>query len=225
MIEFNIVWLISLIVIISFSIIYVLNGIISYKKENKQSYSFLSNFPNELSFPNSIYRKRYLLFTLIYASLFSFVLWDTFPFISTFGSFKILVIFEAIFAIINGISFVLINLIEPKFIRQHTLISTIYLASCFGILAMISIFGILLFTTTGRILPLIIGIITTLLSILQILIILNPKLKDWAKLEAFVDENKNINYRRPKIFILALSEWLTFLLSTIGLILFLIVII
>ena len=61
MIEFNIVWLISLIVIISFSIIYVLNGIISYKKENKQSYSFLSNFPNELSFPNSIYRKRYLL--------------------------------------------------------------------------------------------------------------------------------------------------------------------
>ena len=90
---------------------------------------------------------------------------------------------------------------------------------------MISIFGILLFTTTGRILPLIIGIITTLLSILQILIILNPKLKDWAKLEAFVDENKNINYRRPKIFILALSEWLTFLLSTIGLILFLIVII
>ena len=131
----------------------------------------------------------------------------------------------SIFHIFSMLSFVLINLIEPKFIRQHTLISTIYLASCFGILAMISIFGILLFTTTGRILPLIIGIITTLLSILQILIILNPKLKDWAKLEAFVDENKNINYRRPKIFILALSEWLTFLLSTIGLILFLIVII
>lgn len=55
------------------------------------------------------------------------------------------------------------------------------------------------------------GILCGVCAIFGIFIAVNPKLKNWANLEKV-----NNNYERPKVFILAYTEWLSFFLLVIG---------
>ena len=63
-----------------------------------------------------------------------------------------------------------------------------------------------------------------LIGIFAMLVMVNPKLSNWAKLESSVDESGAIVERRPKYFVLAFSEWLVvfagLLLSTTSIIAF-----
>jgi len=63
-----------------------------------------------------------------------------------------------------------------------------------------------------------------LIGIFAMVIMVNPKLANWAKLESSVDESGAIVERRPKYFVLAFSEWLIvfagLLLSTASVIAF-----
>jgi hypothetical protein len=45
---------------------------------------------------------------------------------------------------------------------------------------------------------------------------MNPRLKKWAEMEKVAEADGTLSFRRPKIFILALSEWLLFALSLGG---------
>ena len=47
-----------------------------------------------------------------------------------------------------------------------------------------------------------------LIGLFTMLIMVNPKLANWAKLESSVDESGAIVEKRPKYFVLAFSEWL-----------------
>ena len=55
------------------------------------------------------------------------------------------------------------------------------------------------------------GILCALCALVCVIISINPRLKNWANLEK-IDNG----YARPKVFILAYSEWLIFFLLTIG---------
>ena len=57
-----------------------------------------------------------------------------------------------------------------------------------------------------------------------LIIMINPKLRDWARLEKQVNGDGTISYRRPKVFILALSEWLTILINHLSFVLILILV-
>ena len=55
------------------------------------------------------------------------------------------------------------------------------------------------------------GIICGVCALVCVILSLNPKLKNWANLEKL-----DTGYARPKVFILAFYEWLTFFLLVIG---------
>lgn len=48
------------------------------------------------------------------------------------------------------------------------------------------------------------------------LVLANPKLANWAKLESSVDESGAIVEKRPKYFVLAFSEWLVLFLAIVS---------
>jgi len=55
-----------------------------------------------------------------------------------------------------------------------------------------------------------------LFALASILLPLNPRLKHWADLEKVAEKDGTISFRRPKVFILALSEWLLYLFALVG---------
>ncbi len=54
------------------------------------------------------------------------------------------------------------------------------------------------------------GVVTLALSVIQTLIVFNPRLKQWSQLEKTGSNEKPL-YRRPARFVLAYSQWLTLL--------------
>ena len=66
---------------------------------------------------------------------------------------------------------------------------------------------------------LVLGIVSGVIAIAVLFLIVNPKLKNWAKLEV-EGEGEEKTYKRGKVFILAFTEWLILLLSVIGEIIF-----
>ncbi len=48
------------------------------------------------------------------------------------------------------------------------------------------------------------------LSAFLVFLPLNPKLRDWYRLEATTNKDGSVHYKRPKIFVLAFSEWLLY---------------
>lgn len=225
MIEKNLIWILSLILIGLFSVIYIVSGIVSFKKNTGENYSFFKHFPHELSFKDDSNRKLYLAILTVNACMCALILINAFPFIYNFKSFSGFLFVEFLFAAISSISFVVMNLIEAKFIKQHTIIATLYMVSTFAMLAITDAYCFLLYSMDKNTFHVTIGILSSFLTLIEILTIINPKLKDWAKLESTKNDSGEIEYKRPRFFPLAYSEWITFVISTLGLILFLIALI
>ena len=51
------------------------------------------------------------------------------------------------------------------------------------------------------------SIVHFVLSAFFVALPLNPKMRDWYRLEAMTNKDGSVSYKRPKIFILAFSEW------------------
>lgn len=51
-----------------------------------------------------------------------------------------------------------------------------------------------------------------LISLSSVILILNPKIRDWSKLEKKKNDDGSVSYARPKRFVLPYSEWLLFFL-------------
>ncbi|MDY0177654.1 MAG: sodium/proton-translocating pyrophosphatase [Erysipelotrichia bacterium] len=63
-----------------------------------------------------------------------------------------------------------------------------------------------------NILKIVIGAIVLLIMVVLILLVINPKMKEWNKLEEKTSEDGTVSYERPKRIILAYVEWLYFLI-------------
>jgi len=62
-------------------------------------------------------------------------------------------------------------------------------------------------------------IFATIFALLPVLLLFTPSLLEWYKLEKEVDEEGNISYKRPKVFILPFYEWLLALFASLSLLL------
>ena len=58
--------------------------------------------------------------------------------------------------------------------------------------------------------------ILILFAIAEFVLLFNPKLSSWPKLEAEMEEDGSISTKRPKIFVLAATEWATVGLDVLG---------
>lgn len=202
------------IILISVAIISIISCLI-YSLNNQKvkgiKYSFLNEFPNELKSKTKNSRiTNILLFTFISVSIaLAIVLPLRINDIELDPTLKYVAIFGVVSFILGALFFALINIVPPVFIVMHT---RIFLIMVTALMLSNTVFGIVSFFSfylLGNIKYLITLVMFAICALSLIVIMLNPKLITWTKLEKKKSVSDEIVYVRPKILSLAFSEWLS----------------
>lgn len=219
MIKPNLIWGIILGVYTLSFVLMITFGYLNKKKEDNKA-SLTNYFPFEIL---GSYLPTIFLYIFMIASFAPLLI-----IIPLFGEFGDLAIFNIVLASLFGIFGLVIGAlvkITTKYISPHIKLATILMAGAFLMSALTTLHFFLNFSMTSKF-PgsgaphLAFGIISGLLSIGMLVVMFNPKLKNWAQLEEHIDGDNKI-FDRPKFFPLAYSEWLAIGVTFISQILFL----
>ncbi len=219
MIKINLVWIFIFILYISSFLLFLIFNLIKIRK-SKKSYSFLNQFPFEF-----LANKTSDIFLYIFVGLSFLPILLILP---TFGEMGDLAIFNLVLTFLFGISgFFIASIfkISTLYLTPHFKVMTALFSMAFLTSALTALHFFLSFATYKRIslngtYYLIFAIISTLLSALMLVLLFNPKLKNWANLETRKNDD-SVTYVRPKFISLAYSEWISIAVITLSEILFL----
>lgn len=206
-----------------FSLIYLIN-IRTFKNVAGESFSFLRHFPFELDEDKRndrhfFLRAAIILIIPLMCASYVLILKDVYPLTSL----------AYIMTISGALSYVLLFflfIIDTKYVNVHLTLFLLFALTCV-INAISAIWLAFLFIDStlyisilfNDVIGYIIAIFGFIILAVEVVILVNPKIKNWAKLEKHVNEDGTIIYKRPKIFILALSEWLLIALNHLSFIL------
>lgn len=201
-----------LIMTLFLSVVLIYMGVFFFRFQQKRKFSFLQEFPYELT--TTIPVKMYPiyvgvggLFSLGYMSMGFFL----FPYPSVAMNLLLLISWA-----LTGMLLFLMFIIDMKEIKVHLLLDTLLFA--LSVLNYLLLATLMLITPYGNY-PMPLIIIGYVLALFPLAVALNPKLKSWAKMDEQLDSQMAVVYVRPKAFVLAYSEWLLFLSNILFLIL------
>ena len=223
MISPNIIWIFSL---SAFAVIVLTIFIVIFVSSRRMDpkFSFLRTFPyeymNERGNEVILFKPLlYVLTGLAFTPLFVIT-----PLIKEFGNLSF---FSVVISCVFGLAMIcncLLFFFDARYTKTHMVLFTV--ASCLTFLSntLTTIYAFVIFKgykdmAIDHTSSLILGIASGVLAIGVLFLIVNPKLKTWAKLEA-EGEGEEKTYKRGKVFILAFTEWLILLLSILGEIIF-----
>lgn len=202
---------------------FFLNRIVA--KQNNMDNVYTNKFPSEIfkAKEGPIYLNKVI--NYIYAGVSFGGIFVILPNIKSFGGVEIFSIIVSSVAGLVGLLDIINSEISVFYVKQHILISTIYMAGNFLLAALVGVNSYLYYqmgqttkASGGSIMSIIFAVLAALVAIAALIIMFNPKLKDWAKLVR-LNENDN-TYVRPKYFPLAFSEWLFNLIHFLSLLIF-----
>lgn len=225
MTNINILWVIFLIIYILVFLGLAVFRFINDKNAKDDNFSFLRNFPSEMIAYHPSSEKIYRIILYVFAGFcFSPVL-VVVPLIKEFGDLAWIAIFAGCVFGLEGIVFAGLHLFEPKYIKTHSLLATIFIVLGFFSSALTALYSFLSYNVyarfnEGSILSIICGVFAIIFALTELIIAVNPKLKDWIKLNKITNNDGSISYSRPKIVSLAFSEWLTALILFLSEIIF-----
>lgn len=208
---------IAAIVILSLSFLGMfIFGLSNYQETFKTKFSVLNMFPYELSFHN---QGQTLIFYRFFLYLYvAFSLTPSLLMVSKFfqfpGYMSYLIMISIVF-VINAVVLLTMHIIQAKFVRLHTLIATTYLAlSILGAGAVsIVLFNLYISNNQIDVNYLVLGVLEAVAGFALLVVMLNPRLRNWAEMNTEENEDGTVVVTRPKIFILALSEWLSIFIN------------
>ena len=224
MISINIPWIFLLVAFVGVFIALVVLSIVSLRFVEEENRSFTRLFPCELIKEANPLANSYRIILYVFSGLCFAPVFVVLPLINEFGGLGIFAMIISFLYGIEGIVMVSIFLFHIRYTNTHTKLSTGFMAGSFLVNALTTVYAFLTFKkwndfNKGSVLTLVMGIIAAVLAIGALLITLNPKLKDWARLIK-VESGEDVHYTRPKIFPLAFSAWLLILINFVGEIVF-----
>jgi hypothetical protein len=191
----------SLFIVISF--IYIYFSSLLFKREEKKKFSFLNGFPFEL-----VNRTVLFLSIMVLAGL-SAIFYIYFFYSAFFILNQPLTLLISLITSAMMVSWIFLLIVSPLKTKPHLLLSSIFMVLNTSLSSIITYY---LVVTPYEKYPDYLPFITGLIFIVQIILLINPRVKNWAILEK-KEDNGQIEFLRPKVFVLALYEWLFFLLS------------
>ena len=224
MISANLIWILSL---VGFAGIFLILLVLLFLNSSvtKKEFNPLRNFPYEFLKlnPNIASLFKPLMFVLT-GFAFSPIFFIT-PLMGEFGDLGFLTIFVTCIFGLAAVSNCLLFFFDARYTKTHIYLATISMCLTFLANALATLLSFLVFKHywgfgETRVPALILAILSTLVSLTILLIIVNPKLSSGAKVGYTMNENGERVYSRGRVFVLALSEWITILASIIGEILF-----
>lgn len=223
MINVNVLWIIFLILyVMSFVALIIFRFLLS---GDNIEYSYKRNFPCEIITSGSKMVPTYKIFLFIFAGLSFAPLFCILPKIGEFGSIGWLAILISILYGFCGVFIAAIHIFEAKFIKVHSIIATIFFSLTMLSSALSAVFSLLVFQVNNRFnlgsasSMIYMGLFIAI-TLFTLIIVINPKLKEWTKLEKVKLPDGSLGYDRPKVFILALSEWVVILAAVVSELLF-----
>ncbi len=207
--------------IISFLLLYLF-GNQAFEKEQRRKYSLLCDFPFELG------GDKPALFTRIpvYGLAVSILLMDSallfcYP-NPDFSHLLVLGILISVLSLLKAIAMAILFHVPAYRFKPHLGL----FAAFAGFTALSLVVEALAMMNLGKmaheLLPSLVGLpyvglgVLTLLALAEFVLLFKPKLADWPKLETEMEEDGTILTKRPKIFVLAATEWATILLGLLG---------
>ena len=188
----------------------------SLKDDRKRMYSILTDFPYEMMPKN---RKNYALIFL--AGYFLLSLLTNVSMFINFYDYAPTITGLLIISAFLTLAYAFFNL------RIHKLTASLekshlgrFFVMGLALILLTSINGIIFINLSKgcklETLVFVLSIIMFVIALAVAIILVNPRLKTWAKLEKVVDEDGASSLKRPKPFVLAFSEWITIFLGVIS---------
>jgi hypothetical protein len=190
------------------------------KRSQKKEYDFLSYFPYEF-YEDS--RGAYLgtrlfqgLYLLATTGLSLYLLSSFYAYAGLGFSYLIGI---AVFSFALGAVELLLTIVTPRNPKEHLLLFYLFGGLLSITVAMMGSFLYALYKKTpasGSVL-LLFALILFFLALCAFLVLLNPKLQKWDRLEAQAEKDGTVTFVRPRPFVLAASEWLLIALHLLAL--------
>lgn len=225
MISFNAIWLFSLVGIAAIALILLVMTMLNSSLRGKD-FSLLNNFPFEFLKINSGIAYTYKILMFILTGLAFSPLFVITPLIAEFGDLGFLSILITCVFGLTAIANCLLFFFDARFTKSHMVLVTVAMSLTFLSNTLATLLSILVYKTyldmsDSHPISLVLAIVSGLIAIGTLALILNPKLNNWAKLKIETSPNGEKIVTRPKVFILALSEWIIIFLGVIGELIFL----
>ena len=188
-------------------------------------FNILQYFPYEILKQRSplVYIGKVFLFALSLPSLLTII----FLIINKahFGDLLYLEIIIGAVSFFISLLYIIMSFIPVDEIKARNILVTFEMALTFLMSALTSFNGIYFYLlylskSSGSIAHLILGIVAGILAISSIILIFNPKLREWYKLQINNEDDGSETISRPRLFILAFSEWASLIISYLSVFIF-----
>ena len=184
---------------------FILLGRSSFKQQEKTDYHFSNRFPFELlnAFPAPF---ALLAKLLVIAGSFGFIVFGffAFPFPNLYQAIFVMVGF-----LLSGLLWIGLLITDMRYIKLHLLMASLYFVMVAFTSAAVAYFA---WTSPYDLFHPALPFVAGALSLAELVIAFNPRLKRWETLEAVAQKDGSVTYERPKRFVLPFSEWLTTLI-------------
>lgn len=224
MIKLNGIWLFSLIAFVAIFVVLLILTMLNSSLRKKE-FSLLRNFPFEFIKMNESISSTYKIFLYLLTGFAFSPLFVITPLIYEFGDLGFLSIFITCVFGLAAITNCLLFFFDARYNKSHIVLVTISMCLTLLANALSALLSFIVFKSYAdanevHALSIVIGSLNSIVAVVMLLLIVNPKLSNWASLQSSVNANGEKEVSRGKVFILAFSEWLTILAMVIGEILF-----
>ncbi len=203
------------VVSIIFFAFFMLASASHYKSKFNVKYTPRNMFPYELNYEakvtdNWMGNILYLFFSMAMVGVF----------VCLFGTTESsLLLTLCIVGIIVNVLGLFLPFVPVKYIRVHLLIDILYFILTFFTVACVALTAFEEYQNFNSVFALVMAIVAAVFAVLYFVILMNPKLTGWAKMDKNENSDGTVYYSRPKYFPLAYTEWLTILMNIITVIL------
>ena len=209
-------WLIGLgLLLLSTFFFFVFFGLRANKNSGATSYSFLRNFPQELFEGGDYMRRSARILLISYAVIDAFAASAPLLYGKLVEGLIPFAVLLVVAALLKDVALVAMSWIEPYVFKPH-----LFSFVCFGGFAVIQMaLSCILFANhmpLTRPLSITFAVLIGVVGLTEAGFMVNPKLSDWTRLNTTVDEEGNVDASRPKVFVLAFTQWSMMLLSLLG---------
>ena len=184
-----------------------------YVLNKKKGYSFRSYFSYEMFGEEKTFST--ILLRIIEAlAVLSLLLSGVFGLICEGGDTNLSLYFIAfcLLGLVASLSHYFLSFIDLSFAKAHFALFFLEAAALILFAAMNGFYFSSIYRNLNEPSFLLIAILSFLYLLIALLILVNPKMKDWAKLEKRTNEKGEVSYSRPKRFVLPYSEWIIYFL-------------
>lgn len=200
-----------------FEALLLMTSFLTYQKGMKKKFDILSEFPYELMDKKSdlaIVTRLTFLMSFVTLVPWLFFQLEAVAISATLSTMTWFVF--AFFALFIAL-FVAISLTDPAVEKGHNFL---FAGACAFLTISSGTEGTYLIRISSSAgngvmssLLILMGILCFLIALASLAILVNPKLKNWPKLEAVSETDGTVTFKRPRPFVLAFSEWILLFLA------------